>query len=161
MAAREPCAGRANTAAKSRQTAEPRLQDIFVGRGTCLRDLLCAPRRRADSSRHDEYVSRIRSRAQTPAKSTAARPMGNRNVAPGRDDFHARTRRLARSTSVLLVVIPAIHENREAVERSRFIIRTAARTMNAMANPCWYESPQNLSGRPSARSGSKSSLNKP
>ena len=37
----------------------------------------------------------------------------------------------------------------------------APSNINAIASPCWYESPQNLSGRPSARNGSNNSRSKP
>src|SRR6266699_4036815 len=105
MVAREPCTGRTNFAAKSRQTGEPRLQDFFVEWNSGLGDLFHASGRRTDSSGHDEHVSRIRSQAQAPAKSRAARSLGDGNVARGRDDLHASAGRLARPAPVLPITV--------------------------------------------------------
>jgi len=104
MVARQPCAGRANTAAQSRQTKESRLQDFFIEWNAAFGDLFYATRRRADSFDHNEHVGRIRSRVQSPAKSRASRPMGNGNVARGRGDLYARVGRIARSTPGLSLV---------------------------------------------------------
>ena|SRR5207249_1691788 len=118
MVAREPCAGRANTAAQSRQTAEYRLQDFFMEWNAGLRDLFYATRRRADSFDHNEHVGRIRSRVQSTAKSRARRPMGNRNVARGQDDLHARVGRIARSAPGL----SPVNIDRTCREDSRLVL---------------------------------------
>src|SRR5262249_22792594 len=64
-------------------------------------DLLYAPGRRANSSRHDKCFCPVGTRDQARSEIRSATSLGHCNMARGRHDLHARAGRIAGSASVL------------------------------------------------------------
>src|SRR6266481_3360374 len=107
MVACKPCADCAKIATQPWQTREHRLQNVFVGWNSGVRDLFHASGRRIDSSRCHGSARNDCSGFKNGTPICAARRMDNSDLARGRQRLHGRDRRLAGSASLLPLVTPA------------------------------------------------------